>query len=43
MLLFATAMFCVLGLGVVALRRSAYGRRLIAAARQPGRVRRRWA
>jgi len=30
MLLFSTAMFCILGLGVVALRRSAYGRRLIA-------------
>lgn len=30
MLLFATAMFCVVGLGVVALRRSVYGRRLIA-------------
>jgi ABC-type branched-subunit amino acid transport system permease subunit len=30
MLLFSTAMFCILGMGVVALRRSAYGRRLIA-------------
>lgn len=30
MLLFVTAVFCVLGLGMVALRRSAYGRRLIA-------------
>jgi branched-chain amino acid transport system permease protein len=30
MLLFSTAMLCILGLGVVALRRSAYGRRLIA-------------
>jgi branched-chain amino acid transport system permease protein len=30
MLLFSTAMFCIVGLGVVALRRSVYGRRLIA-------------
>jgi ABC-type branched-subunit amino acid transport system permease subunit len=30
MLLFTTAVFCGVGLGVVALRRSAYGRRLIA-------------
>ncbi len=30
MLLFSTAMFCIVGLGVVALRRSAYGRRLVA-------------
>jgi branched-chain amino acid transport system permease protein len=30
MLLFVTFVFCLLGLGVVALRRSAYGRRLIA-------------
>jgi len=30
MLIFSTAMFCIVGLGVVALRRSHYGRRLIA-------------
>ncbi|MFM8304651.1 MAG: ABC transporter permease [Actinomycetota bacterium] len=30
MLLFSTAMFCIVGFGVVALRRSGYGRRLIA-------------
>jgi branched-chain amino acid transport system permease protein len=30
MLLFVTAMFCIVGLGVVALRRSAFGRRLVA-------------
>lgn len=30
MLLFTTAVFCVLGLGIVALRRSAFGRRLVA-------------
>jgi ABC-type branched-subunit amino acid transport system permease subunit len=35
MLLFVTAMFCILGLGVVALRRSAYGRRLIAVRDSP--------
>jgi len=30
MLLFVTGLFCVMGMGVVALRRSAYGRKLIA-------------
>lgn len=35
MLLFVTAMFCLLGMGVVALRRSAYGRRLIAVRDSP--------
>lgn len=30
MLIFCTVLFCVLGMGIVALRRSAYGRRLIA-------------
>lgn len=30
MLLFVTALFCIVGLGVVAMRRSAFGRRLVA-------------
>ncbi len=40
MLLFSTVMFCIVGLGVVALRRSAYGRRLVALRDSPAAAQR---